>query len=58
MYHMSKVPIRCILGCKVDTHCSDDRRCYKNQCVPKTCPEVSKCTVLLCLPNDIVNGFL
>ena len=55
---MSKVPIRCILGCKVDTHCSDDRRCYKNQCVPKTCPEVSKCTVLLCLPNDIVNGFL
>lgn len=41
-YHTSKVRIRCIPGCKVDTHCPRFERCFKGQCVPKTCPEVGK----------------
>lgn len=35
----NRVKAECIQGCNYDTQCPLAERCYKSQCVPKTCTE-------------------
>ena len=39
VYHVSRVAARCERGCVHDTQCPVRERCYKGQCVPKTCSD-------------------
>ena len=37
----SRVAVRCIRGCRYDTHCEVDEMCHKQLCLPRVCPSRS-----------------